>query len=142
MQQDLDNVVEDAQNEFGLDYCSCEILGIPQQTCASDVSGEYIPGMIVRLRFACIAVEYLLCAHVYNDFWICTRGNFVNGVFQTDDPFGRLSLVMKNIKQNVLTAAQSQRRMRIGPHLHKGQLQEIAVRESEHWDIAVATAIW
>ena len=82
-------------------------------------------------------VEYVLCAHIADTSWICTRGNFINSIFQADDPFGEDSLTAKDLRDNRISS-ESGRRRRIAAHLHKGQLKKLIEKESAKWDLAVA----
>lgn len=142
MKQEAGDAARRAVSKYDLEECNCRLLGVPKlldQPSAS--SDECCRGMIVLLPLGEILVEYVLCAHVANTHWICTRGNFINNVFKADDPFNEACLVCKDIEEKQPGLQQRVRR-RTPAHLHRGQLKKVILREPAKWNLAVAISTW
>ena len=101
-----------------------------------------MPGAIIELCLGSAAVEFLLCAHVNDNLWLCTRGHFVGDVLQSCDPFAEESIELKNIERDVWSHGVELPRLRTPPHLRRGQLRDLVSSKPERWDLAVAIATW
>eukprot|EP00973_Karenia_brevis_P094583 12423212-Karenia_brevis.AAC.1 len=107
-----------------------------------DEAESLVPGAVVELCLGNAGVEFLLCANVGDDQWICTRGHFIEDMFQVSDPFGAPSLVLKRIQRDAWCEDKDVLRKRVPPHLRRGHLRQVAESRPDHWDAAVAIATW
>ena len=126
----------------GLADASCRVLGQPRRCPLTDEANGPAPGIAVELCLDGAAVEFLLCAHVYEDMWFCTRGLFVDDVFQSSDPFGVDSLVLKDVQRDARRQELEAQSEDIKPSLHPGQLKKLAAARPDRWDMVVAVAKW
>ena len=120
----------------------CKVLGQPRRCPFPNEADGFAPGTIVELPLGSASVEFALCAHVHEKSWLCTRGHFVEDMFQISDPFGEGSLILKTLETDVLQQDHEAPRKRIKPHLHKGQLLGLAATRPDHWDAVVSIATW
>ena len=109
----------------------CRLLGAPVSVPLAD-TGHGV-GAIVPLNGA----EYVLCAHVAGDQWLCHRGSFdATGVLDEQHPLQVKDLVVKDLA----SAEASNARKRIRTHLLTGQLRRYIVRSPRAFDALVASA--
>jgi len=127
--------------EFGVSKAACAIMGMAKSCHISDKNISNAPGSVVTLSAHRIGIEYLLCAHVHEDYWLCSKGHFINGQFQEGDPFNLDSLVVKNVRQDAWSGLDGGRK-RIRTHLHQGQLRQVAIEWEDDWNLLVAVAHW
>ena len=114
----------------GLADVSLRVLGQPRSSP--------LPGS-VELRLGDVHTTYLLLARAFDNVWVCTRGRFVEGSLDQDDPFGEDSFCLKDI---VVEAADVDKKRRIGAHLRIGEITKFAAARPEACSAAVAMAIW
>ena len=127
---------------FSLPDANCKVLGQPRRCPLPNKADRVVPGAIVELRLESAAVEFLLCARVHDDVWLCTQGYFIEDAFQAIDPFGEASIVPKNIQCDVWQEDSPADRVCVRPHLRPGRLRELAITKPDQWDLAVAMATW
>ena len=131
-----------AKDALDLTSLGHRLLGQPKRCTLPETSNPLTPGAIIQLCLGSANVEFLLCAHVHEDLWLCTRGHFVGDVLQGCDPFAEDSIELKNIEQEAWHSDAEAKRVRTPPHLRHGQLYELASSQTERWDLAVAVATW
>ena len=141
-QAKADECAVQAAKMLGLAGASCRVLGQARISPLPDEADQLVPGVLVELCLGSAAVEFMLCAHVHEDAWLCTRGFFVGDAFQASDPFGQASLVLKDIQRDAWRQDFEAPRKRIRPHLRRGQLRELASARPDQWDMVVAIATW
>ena len=123
---------------LGLDL-SCSILG--QRTVVADHASA--AGNTVAL-ITCNGerMEFLLCAHIYGDRWLCHRGTLVNGKLDCDNPFSPDGLAEKDVVSEAFVPGDPPlKRITRTPKLSGTQLQEARRAHNGAWDIVVATAL-
>ena len=113
------------------------MLGQPRHAPLADEDAS-----LVELQIGDVTTRYLLCAHVEDDLWICTRGLFRGGQLDEIDPFGEASLEIKDIRNESRCSLNGPAKKRIKAHLHGRSLYELAKQRPEDWNSAVAVAIW
>ena len=73
---------------------SCTILG----QLASITEAAFTPGTLVALTAPSGArADFLLCAHIDGDRWLCHSGTLLNCALDPENPFDPLGLVEKDI---------------------------------------------
>jgi hypothetical protein len=142
LQAKADASAAQAAKALGVGDASCRFLGQPRRSLLPEETDQLVPGAVVELRLGSVAAEFLLCAHVQEDVWFCTRGLFVEDMFQASDPFGEASLVLKDVQRDAWWEDPQAPRKRVRPHLRRGQLWELAAAWCDRWDMAVAVATW
>ena len=140
LQADADASAQKFAEARGLCSATCCVLGQPRR--APPAGGERGVGSIVSLPLGSATAEYALCALVRDALWVCTRGLFVDGALDEDDPFGEASLVVKDLFQSTIPLEADAPRKRVRGHLHRGQLEHILNQRPDAWDAAVALATW
>ena len=138
----IDACASKAKEALDLTSLDHRLLGQPKRCALPETSDLLVPGAIVQLCLGSASVEFLLCAHVHEDLWLCTRGHFVGDVLQGCDPFAEDSIELKNIEQEAFRPDVDAKRVRTPAHLRHGQLYELASSQTERWDLAVAIATW
>lgn len=139
LQLDADASARKFSDARGLCGATCHVLGQPCRAPA--VGAENGVGSIVLLPLGSAMAEYVLCAHVRDAIWVCTRGRFVDGGLADNDPFGAEALVVKNLQQQAPRLEDAPRK-RVRAHFHPGQLEDALKQRPDAWDAAVAIATW
>ena len=123
--------------KLGIDL-SCTILG--QLTAPHEAA--YAFGTIVALQASSGArVDFLLCARIDGDRWLCHRGTLRNGVLDHDNPFDPSDIVEKDIVCNAFEQRIPKRRIARTTKLSATQLQEALHEYADAWRLVVASAL-
>jgi len=125
--------------DIGVSNVACTIFGMAKSHAIADESVPNVPGSVVKLSAHRIGVEYLLCAHVLGDYWLCSKGHFIDEDFQEGDPLNPDSLVVKNVRQDAWSGPDGERK-RIRTHLRPGCLRQVAIEQTDSWNLLVAVA--
>ena len=142
LQKNADDAALKAADMMGLSDVTCRVLGQPLPQQLPDVVDAVVQGGIIELSIGSAGAEFLLCAHVHESMWLCTRGHFIDGSFQVSDPFNEDSLVLKDLQRDGWDETFASQRKRICPHLRRGQLRELAAASRSHWNLLTAIATW
>ena len=134
--------VQKAREECGVAAVECEVLGQPKASPLPPPDATLVPGATVGLLLGGAKIEYLLCAPVRNDAWLCHRGSFVDDKFDPDNPFDEKDLVLKDLTRGAQEADDPPPRKKVRAHLHAGQLCAAVLKWPAAWDQLVAVAAW
>lgn len=142
LQIKADMAAAEAREKYGLTKATCHVLGQSRPCSLADNPIGLEPGSVVQLCFEFVNVEFLLCAHVFQDLWICTQGHFDGDVFQMSDPFHECSLLLLDVRKNGWRSKCDPSFQYIKQPLRPGQLRALAVAFPDQWSTAVGVAIW
>jgi hypothetical protein len=125
--------------DCGVDV-QCRVLGQPRKSNLPPCGAPQSPGSTVVLQTSKgPRLEYLLCAHVNEDVWLCHRGTFVGNKFDSKNSFDPQDLVLRDILRDAWEDSPPATK-RIRAHLHAGQLRNAAHTRQAAWDRLVAVA--
>ena len=123
--------------ELGLNL-SCTILG---QLAAPPEAGS-TPGTVVALKAPSGArMDFLLCARIDGDRWLCHSGTLLNGSIDPENPFDPADVVEKDIVCSAFGQCAPKRRITRATKLSATQLQEAMHEHADAWHLTVATAV-
>ena len=117
---------------------SCTILGQLDAT----YEAAFTPGRIVTLNTPSGArMDFLRCAHIDGDRWLCHSGTLLNGVLDHDNPFDPVGLVEKDVAGAVVEHRAPKRRIIRVAKLSAQQLHEAMLKYADAWSMVVASAL-
>eukprot|EP00973_Karenia_brevis_P096384 12431531-Karenia_brevis.AAC.1 len=135
----VDESVKEARERFEMPSMQCILLGQPKDVLIPE-SQEHVTGAILRLQSGEALFEYLLCAHVREQSWLCHRGTFNKHEIDKNNPFDAKDLVIKDISAHDEMIPPPRKRIR--GHLHCGQLRAFALKRLTAFKRVVALAQW
>ena len=132
--------VQKACEEFGFSDLECRILGKPHEQPLPRPNAKYAPGSTVMLQTDNGGrLDFLLCAHVHGDVWLCHLGTFKDNAFDRDNPFDAKDLVLKDVLRDAWEPdGPSSKRGKV--HLNTAELRKAARTHRTPWEQVVATA--
>ena len=132
----------DAQNSSKNASVVCRLLGAPKNSGALDILCGSGSGSVVSLTSSSGArQDYLLCAHVSGEKWLCHPGSFSKGILCADNPFRHEDLVARDILADKYDESKRPRR-RITRKNTKVDLLDTASSFTSAWSLARAFALW
>ena len=117
---------------------SCTILG---QLAAPPEAGS-TPGTVVALKAPSGArMDFLLCARIDGDRWLCHGGTLLNGILNRENPFDPADVVEKDIVCSAFGQCAPKRRITRAAKLSAQHLQEALCEYADAWQLVVASAL-
>ena len=128
------------EEHSGLRDVTCRVIGLPRPVTIH-LDGRIELGSILKLAMGIAPVEYVLCAHVEGQTWLCHRGSF-EGNALSRTPFDESDLAVKVLTADLWVEGMERPRKRVRTHLRMGMLAEEIRKHGAAFNHLVARALW